>query len=212
MRYRITFAKTEVMRFTSHLDTQRTWERTIRRAGLPLAYSQGYNPRPKINLASALPLGITSSCELAEIWLERELPEIQVESDLKSVETPGLQILIVESIDLKAPKLPKIVQSANYTLTLIEPVDHLNERIQKVVDSNTLVRERRGKEYDLRLLIEQIEEIPRSISGEQRIQLKLAVRTGATGRPDEVLSELGIPFENVRIHRTELVLKSFEDK
>ena len=66
IRLRIVFAKTEAMRYTSHLDLHRTWERTIRRANLPLAYSQGYNPHPRINLASALPLGFTSDCEVVE--------------------------------------------------------------------------------------------------------------------------------------------------
>ena len=61
MRIRVTFAKTEPMRFTSHLDLFRAWERTFRRAGLPILFSQGYNPRPRMQLAAALPLGFTSS-------------------------------------------------------------------------------------------------------------------------------------------------------
>jgi radical SAM-linked protein len=71
MRLRITFAKTEAMRFTSHLDLHKTWERTFRRARLPLAYSQGFNPHPHINLASALPLGFTGDQEVIDVWLER---------------------------------------------------------------------------------------------------------------------------------------------
>ena len=72
MRIRVTFSKTYHMRYTSHLDVHRTWERTLRRARLPLAYSQGFNPRPKINLAAALPLGFTSDCEIVEFWLDEE--------------------------------------------------------------------------------------------------------------------------------------------
>ncbi len=59
-RLRLTFAKTAAMRYTGHLDLHTTWERTLRRARLPLAYSQGFHPQPKIQLASALPLGFTS--------------------------------------------------------------------------------------------------------------------------------------------------------
>jgi radical SAM-linked protein len=70
MRIQITFSKTGAMRFTGHLDLHRAWERTFRRAALPLAYSQGYNPRPKMNLASALPLGFTSECEVIDVRLE----------------------------------------------------------------------------------------------------------------------------------------------
>jgi len=67
MRIRVKFAKTEPMRFTSHLDLYRAWERLLRRADVPLVFSQGYNPRPRIQLAAPLPLGITSNCEIIDI-------------------------------------------------------------------------------------------------------------------------------------------------
>ena len=71
-RYKMIFSKTEAMRFTSHLDLHSTLERTMRRANLPLVYSQGFTPRPKLSLASALPLGYTSEAEAAEFWLEND--------------------------------------------------------------------------------------------------------------------------------------------
>jgi len=208
MRYRITFAKTEAMRYTSHLDTQRTWERTIRRARLPLAYSQGFNPRPKINLASALPLGTTSSCELAEIWLEQNLPALVVQDQLQDADTPGLQILLVEAVDLKAPKIPNLVVSAEYLITLIEPVEDLDERVHVILSSDSLIRDRRGKKYDLRPLIEQIEVLKLTSHHEQCFHLQLAARTGATGRPDEVLAEMEISLQNARVHRIKLILEN----
>ena len=55
MRARITFAKTEAMRYTGHLDLARALERTLRRAGLPLSYTQGFTPRARLHLACALP-------------------------------------------------------------------------------------------------------------------------------------------------------------
>ncbi len=78
-RVRILFAKTDAMRFIGNLDLHKAWERSCRRAGLPLAYSQGYNPQPKLNLASALPLGFTSQAELIDIWLEQVLPLAAIE-------------------------------------------------------------------------------------------------------------------------------------
>jgi radical SAM-linked protein len=196
------------MRYTSHLDTHRTWERMVRRARLPLVYSQGFNPRPKINLASALPLGFTSSCELADIWLDQDLPEKQVKAQLQDAEPPGLQIIQVGPVDLKGSKLPNLVQSAEYIITLIEPIGGLEDRISRILGSERLVRERRGKEYDLRPLVEEIERINPGPGGEPRFRLRLAARTGATGRPDEVLSEMRIPIQNTRVHRTNLILKS----
>ncbi|MDP3186130.1 MAG: TIGR03936 family radical SAM-associated protein, partial [Anaerolineales bacterium] len=63
---RITFSKTGALRYTGHLDLQRIWERTARRAGLPLVYSQGFHPQPKIQIAAALPLGFSGRAELVD--------------------------------------------------------------------------------------------------------------------------------------------------
>src|SRR3990172_1703464 len=98
MRLRLTFSKTKAMRFTGHLDLFSTLERTMRRANLPLAYSQGFKPRPKITFASALPLGFTSDCELADIWLDSEVPIVEVTRALKVAAPPGVEIHAVEAL------------------------------------------------------------------------------------------------------------------
>ncbi len=67
IKIRITYTKMGWLKYTSNLDVQKLWERAIRRARLPLAYSQGYHPKPKMNLAAPLPLGFTSSAELIDI-------------------------------------------------------------------------------------------------------------------------------------------------
>ena len=92
MRIQVTYSKTNQMRYTSHLDVQRTWERTLRRARLPLSYSQGFNKRPKLNLAAALPLGFTSSCEIVEFWLNESKDLIDIESSLQEAIPPGIEI------------------------------------------------------------------------------------------------------------------------
>ena len=208
MSLRITFAKSEVMSFTGHFDLHRTWERTVRRARLPLAYSQGFNPRPKINLAAALPLGFTSSCELVEIWLETELPEVQIFDQLMESVPPGMEISQVEAIDQNEKKIPNLVNAVEYQITLIEQFPDLIERIDLIWLSKTIFRERRGKTYDLRPLLEWIKVLPASSDGYQLISLRLAARTGATGRPDEVLNAMGIPIYQARIHRTAIILKT----
>src|SRR3972149_1948092 len=90
-RFRIRFAKSEAMRFTSHLDLHRPGERTFRRAGLPLAYSHGFNPQPKINIGAALPLGCLSQGDLIDVWLESEVDPLQVESSLRLASPPGIR-------------------------------------------------------------------------------------------------------------------------
>ena len=207
MRIRITFAKTDHMRYTSHLDVHRTWERTLRRARLPLSYSQGFNPRPKINLAVALPLGFTSDCEMVEFWLDHEIPLTQVEVQLKEAAPPGIEIETLEEIENKTPKIPNLVDSADYVVTCLDPVPDLAKRVSEVLAAEALPRERRNKPYDLRPLIEGLQVIPTS-EGQSRLEMRLASRTGATGRPEEALLALGIDPFTTRVHRTQLHLKT----
>jgi radical SAM-linked protein len=208
IRIRITFEKTEAMRYTSHLDLQRTWERTFRRARLPLAYSQGFNPRPKINLATALPLGLTGENELADVWLDQDLPVDEIEDKLRKVSPPGINVKYVQSIDLQEPKLPNLVHSSVYELTMLVPIPDLQQRISDLQEKKVILRERRGKKYDLKPLIHDIGEIRITSAGEEQFSLHLASLTGATGRPDEVLDQLNISFADVRICRKQIILKS----
>jgi radical SAM-linked protein len=206
MRLRITFAKTEKMRYTSHLDLHRAWERTVRRAGLPLAYSHGFNPRPKLNLASALPLGFTSDCELIDIWLESKMRIKDIKTTLGSTQPPGLEIVDVHSVDLDTPKLQKQLSASEYLITILETIPDLNSRLQRILDSDSIIRNRRGKDYDLRILIEEAAYLSPSDAGHQQISLRLKTQENATGRPDEVLAELEIPIHKVNIKRIRLIL------
>jgi len=203
MRIQVTYSKTNHMRYTSHLDVQRTWERTLRRARLPLAYSQGFNKRPKINLAAALPLGFTSSCEIVEFWLNSSLDISVVESNLYVSIPPGIKINKVAEIDPNMPKIPNLVKSADYNVELLDPVPDLEQRITKLIAAESLPRERRNKLYDLRPLIEEIKVIstPDKLHS---LKMKLAARNGATGRPEEVLRAIEIDPNSARIHRSML--------
>lgn len=207
IRLRITFAKTEAMRYTGHLDLYRAWERTLRRAGLPLAYSQGYNPRPRIQIASALPLGFTSQYEVIDVWFESGLVISRVEEDLEKAVPPGIKVLRVEEVDLRGPALQTQVISAEYRLTFLDPVEELDSRLQDIREAESLPRERRGKRYDLRPLIKEIGRMPDDGSRRQRIHMRLAAQEGATGRPEEVLLAMGLSPHRARVERTRLIFQ-----
>ena len=153
MRIRITFAKKEAMRFTSHLDLHRAWERTFRRAGLPLAYTQGFSPHPRLNLASALPLGFTGEAEVIDAWLESDLQVSQILAQLETTLPPGMAIQSIDEVEPSLPALQSILMANEYLVTLLEPVDGLQHKVEELLGSQSIVRERRGKSYDLRLLI-----------------------------------------------------------
>lgn len=214
MRIRITFAKQGPLRYTGHLDLHKLWERAARRAQLPLAYSQGFHPQPKMNIAAALPLGFSSRCEVMDMKLEHEIQLEGLRDKLQLTLPAGIQVLSVESADERAPALQTQVESAEYQVALTGSVDasELKRKIDSVMEAESIIRERRGKIYDLRPLIEELSLTPAPLpQGEGqgvRVFMRLAAREGATGRPEEVLDTLGIAFEETRIERTNLIFRS----
>lgn len=206
MRLRITFAKLNALRYTGHLDLHHIWERAARRAELPLAYSQGFHPQPKISLASALPLGFSSRCEVMDMRLAEDIPLEGLRERIQAAVPSGLQILQVESVDEKLPALQMLVAEAEYEVLFAEPAERsaLTQQVAQMMDTPSLPRERRGKSYDLRPLIEQVSVIT-DPKGVVRLRMRLAAREGATGRPEEVLDHLGIPADTVRVERTRLI-------
>jgi radical SAM-linked protein len=208
MRVRLTFSKDGAMRYVGHLDLFRSWERTFRRSDLSLTYSHGFHPQPRMNLACALPLGFTSQCELLDAWLEHEYPLVHIQDSLSQVLPPGLHITKIEIIELSAPSLQKQVVSAVYIITFLDPVHDIASRLSKVISAKQLPRLRRNKPYDLRPLIENVNLLSSNGSGYQRLQVQLAARESATGRPEELLDELGIQFTSTRVHREKLIFIS----
>ncbi len=211
MRIQITFSKQGALRYTGHLDLHKLWERAARRAELPLAYSQGFHPQPKMNIAAALPLGFSSRCEVLDMKLERDIPLGGLSDTLQATLPSGIQVLSITQVDDRAPALQTQVVSAEYEVHLTEPIDgsELKRKVDSIMESESIIRTRRGKEYDLRPLILELKVLesgglPPSQEQAPAIHMKLSAREGATGRPEEVLDVLGIAFEGTRIERTRL--------
>jgi len=207
MRIRISFSKTNAIRYTGHLDLFRAWERTFRRSGLPIAYSLGFHPQPRLNLACALPLGFTSESEKLDAWLEEILPLEHISQSIMKALPPGLEINEIEVIDLHAPPLQTQVESAIYLITFMDDIPDLDERVKRIKAAEHLPRIRRNKSYDLRPLIEDLT-LMNDESGNRWLQIQLSARESATGRPEELLDEMGIKFEDTRVHRRKIIYKA----
>lgn len=212
MRIRITFSKTGPLIYVGNLDLHTIWERAARRAGLSLSYSQGFHPQPKIQLASPLPLGFSSRCELADLRLGEELTPSQfaaLPARLQAALPAGIRIIRIENVDPAEPALPSKVVAAEYEITLPETIDRaeLDRRIAEFLTSTAWPRQRRGKSYDLRPLIEGLSLHPDHPQQQPVLLVRLAAREGATGRPEEVLDALGIPFEDAQVERTRLIFR-----
>lgn len=207
MRLRLTYAKTPAMRFTGHLDVHRTLYRALMRAHLPLTFSEGFTRRPKLVMAGALPLGCTSDCELADLWLDETLPLDEITAKIQRASPPGLRLLALEELDANAPKAQNQVVSADYLVTLFDAIPDLAQRIATVLTAESLPRERKGKKYDLRPLILNLETFREDADGCQQVKMTLRAQDAATGRPDEVVAQLGGDPLGARYHRVALHLK-----
>jgi radical SAM-linked protein len=196
------------LRYIGHLDLHRVWERAMRRADLPLAYSQGFHPQPKISLAAALPLGFSSRAEVLDVRLNEEMPIGEIMEQLQDNLPPDIKITGARTVDEALPALQTQTLSAAYDVHLTEPVDgsELKRRLEGLMMAESLIRERRGKTYDLRPLVEMLSVIEQA-DGTVWLKMTLAAREGATGRPEEVLSALGIEPETARVERTRLIFK-----
>lgn len=208
MRVRITFTKQNALRYIGHLDLHRLWERALRRASLPLSYSQGFHPQPKISLAAALPLGFSSRNEVLDVRLNEDVATEDISARLTDNLPPDIKVLDVQEVDERLPAMQTLVLSAAYDVHLTEPVDgsELKRRVETLMNSESLIRERRGKTYDLRPLIEMLSIITQA-DGKAWLKMTLAAREGATGRPEEVLTALEIEPETAKVERTRLIFK-----
>ena len=115
-RIRIRYAKRGPLRFTSHRDFARAFERALRRAAVPIAFSQGFTPHPKISYASAAPTGVGSEAEYLEIGLQAEVDPAQLLLALDAALSPGLDVL--EAVPAGEGSLADRIDASRWRLEL----------------------------------------------------------------------------------------------
>lgn len=205
-RLRITYRIDGPLRYISNLEQMRVWERTIRRAGLPLSYSGGFNPRPRLQIGAALPVGFAADAEWMDIWLVEPTAPEAVRDALARAAPEGLEVVRVDEVDLGEPALPRQVRAAEYEV-IVETErspEEIHRRIDGLLAAQSLPRQRRGRPYDLRPLIHRLW-IQAEQPGTVVLGMVLAAREGATGRPEEVLDELGLAEGFFRVRRRRLL-------
>src|ERR1700704_6594433 len=89
----VRYAKRGKMRFASHLDVARTFERGVRRAGLPIAYSSGFTPHPKISYAGGVPTGVASEAEDLSLTLTSQVEPDAVRERLNAALPDGIDVI-----------------------------------------------------------------------------------------------------------------------
>jgi radical SAM-linked protein len=208
--YRIRFAKRNNLKYLSHLDLMKTFERGMRRAQLPLAFSGGFHPHPKISFGPALAVGISSSDEYLDIELLAEINNEQLLKSLNRVLPDDLSILAVKRIEGRVKPLDAIINRASYLiLARIEP-DQKAELIQQLTgllaapELPTIRVNRDGQKIvNIRPWLHNLTVEEKSGNA---IQIFLAGEIGSGGnlRPEDILNNLKLPIKVMEIVRTGL--------
>ena len=213
---RVTFATERTLSYISVLELGTIWERTLRRAKVPVKYSQGFHPRPKIQFARPLPTGCGGAAEWVDIWLHTPRTAAQIQAALRGHTPADLSVLEVHAVAEDEPALQEeVIATEYYTLLRTEELELVKERVAQLLAAKTVMRAKRGrrrhKQYDLRPLVKKItveEDTPAPWTVALRMQL--TARPGATGRPDEVLKELGLEQAPYRCTRQRIFLRTTE--
>lgn len=205
-RYRVRFQKRDALRFISHHDLMRVFELALRRSGLKVAFTQGFNPHPRLSFALALPLGVESLDEIVDIDLEHgqePLDPAQLVTTLSLQMPPGL-VLLEAVIATKRPR----VAAAEYQCELPQNADpdELQARLQALLASETHAFTRsRGeakaaRNFDARAFV-----LAASLQGRT---LSMRLKTGADGgmKPSDLLQILGLDATAILVTKTKTVL------
>jgi len=193
-RLRLVYTKEPPLHFLSHLDLMRLWARVFRRAGLPLAYTAGFTPRPRFVLAAALAVGFSGRAELLDVFFTRVLDPLLVAKAIVPQLPAGLHLREVKEVPLSGPSLPSLVQAAEYRVTFRVPIDirALEKAVNQLLAARQISHQRwikgHEQEYDLRPLIHALH---LEVGPPPELWMQLAASSGATGRPDAVLQVLG---------------------
>ena len=208
MRIRVNFEKSGSLIYTSVLDVQKIWERSFRRAGLKIQYSKGFHPQPRIQIANPLPVGFIGRDELVDVWLEEEISPDKVVAGLSGKLPEGLSINQIKVVEERSPAPVNLIQYSDYIVIFFDETtsyDRLSMEFSQLLERESIPRVRNRKSYDLRPLIHTIS-IENGEEGLPLVSMRLSSSPGKTGRPEEVLFELGCELSDFKVERTRLIL------
>ena len=200
-RIRIRYAKRGPLRFTSHRDFARAFERAVHRAGVPVAFSQGFSPHPKISYASAAPMGAASEAEYLEIGLRAPMEPDTVRLALDAALSSGLDVL--DAVAAGPGSLADRIDASHWRIELPEiAADILQSAVGAFRAAPEVLVERLTKQgrrrFDTRGAVHRIEVLesalaPSGVVGVPCAILDLVVRQVTPSvRPDDVLSGLRV--------------------
>jgi len=212
-RLRIRFNRGEEIKYISHLDLMRLWQRALHRAGVALAYSEGFNPHPRMSLAAPLALGVTSEAELMDVVLSKwSSPHVFTTAVSRQLPR-GIEISQVYNTPATMPSLQSQVRFVEYNVGI--ETEKTQEDIESVIAALLAKenlpwqhqRDTGPRHYDLRALVDDVW-LNDWHAGRCNIGMRLRCDSNGSGRPEQVAAALGFEKYPVSIHRTKLILQA----
>lgn len=215
MRLVIKYTKEERVKYISHLDLLRTIQRALRRAEIPVAFSKGFNPHPRLAFASALPVGVTSEGEYMDIILEIPMDPEKLCHKLNKALPAGIGVLKAVEIDERTPSLTSAIERASYRISILGKGLELQNKLEDFMVQSEIIVEKPGGKSQTRVNIrDMIHELKIINQGEDGIVIKAILSSGSKMnlKPellvDSVFNFTGLEKEelNVKIHRENLFI------
>jgi radical SAM-linked protein len=209
-RLRVRFRRGEEVKYITHLDLMRFWERALRRAGVALAYSEGHTPHPRLSLAAPLAVGVTSSAELMDVLLTQRIAPSDFMRSVSAQLPAGIEMLEVAEVGLGLPSLQSEVRWARYRVEgpFSGAAEEVRSAVERFLAAESIpwehMRDKEVRRYDIRALVRELW-VDDGPSGAYAVGMVLRCDNTATGRPEQVAAALALP-EPAAIHREELIL------
>lgn len=209
-RIRVTYRKASRLRFTSHLDVLRAWERALRRAGLPLAYSEGFTPHPRLAFAAPLPLGFAGDAEVFDATMAVRVVVSEFQQRLQYQTTADLAVVTTEEIPLGSPPPQAVMRWADYRVELpeVDPKEAasaVEAFLARARYDWTEDRHDKRRVYDLRATVAHLCAVPHTTRG-TRLGMRLQSDQEFAGRPEQVVSALFGGGQITMYTRTSVIL------
>ena len=208
MRMLMEFKKGDTIRYLGLLDLQRTMQRALRRSGLPVAYSNGFNPHIVMAFASALSSGIPGDAEVLDVSLERSIKADSCFDAMKSVLPPDLQPNRIRLVGDRFPKLGKILEYAEYQFNLNENAASVINCLETFMNKRSVMAVRKSKSGEKEVdIIPMIRELHGTMKDDSAgvIQAIVSFTEASTLKPDllmdTVCRETGIETVPYRVRR-----------
>lgn len=206
MKYWLRYSKSGLLRFVGHLDMLQAWERILRRANVPLAFSQGFSPRPILSLAAPLPVGLLSQAEYLELETSEEVPALA--EMVKPVLPHGMEVAGAVRVPEGTKSLMGLIRYGDYVVQNLSEAQQelLARQLPSFFAEKTALQEvkRKGglRTVNIRPLV-----YSAYLEADDVLKLRLALGSVANLRVEDLLHYFSLPTAALQLSRQELYLE-----